>query len=168
MATVLLGRTSAGTTADFNAASHTAVWKVTAVATGTLATLFGQTKVANATGTVTMGVYADNAGAVGTFLGKATATGATGTGVFSADISASAISIVSSTAYWIGWRNSAENFDFQGDSSGSYQENTGTADFPASFGTGGAGTVNAIIWGEDAAGGGGGTQQRLMLLGAGQ
>jgi hypothetical protein len=149
---VLLGRTTAGTAGtDFNGPGHTALWKFTAVASGRLATIFAQTQVANATGTITLGIYTDSAGVANTLLGKATVSGTgTGTGVFSADISSSAIDIVNGTVYWLGWRNSAENMDFKGDTAGSYDENAGTVDFPTPWTAGSAGSVNAIIWGEDA------------------
>jgi hypothetical protein len=147
---VLLGRQSAGVSADFNGSGHTALWKFVAAASGRLAKIFAQTKVANPTGVVTLGIYADSAGVAAALLGKATAAGATGTGVFSADVSASAVDIVAGTSYWLGWRNSAENFDFQGDASGVYDESTGTADFPTPWTAGSAGAVNAILWGEDA------------------
>jgi hypothetical protein len=145
---VLLGRTSAGTTADFNGSGHAAVWSFVATVSGQLVVLKGQTKVANATGVVTMGIYDDVAGSPTNLLGKATAVGATGTGVFTATL-ATPVTIVAGTTYWLGWRNSAENFDFQGDTVvGAYKENSGTVDFPNPFGGSAAGDRTAIIWGE--------------------
>lgn len=148
---ILLGRTSAGTTGDFNGTQHAAVWPFVAVNSGRAATFFGQTKVANPTGTVTVGIYADSAGAPGARLkGPTTMPGATGTGIFSVDVSSWALDIVSGTTYWIGWRNSAENFDFQGTTGTGYKENSGTVDFPDPFGGSSSGTVDAILWIESA------------------
>lgn len=173
MGTVLLGRTTAGTSADFNGASHAAVWKFTASATGSLATIFGQTKVTNSGITsVDLAVYADDAANArpGSRLGLVTGvtSGVTGTGSFSGTLGAT-VSITASTIYWLGWRGIGEQWDFQGDTSGAYLEASGTGAFPDPWPAGAsAGTINAILWGEDAGGGGGAAQQRLMLLGTGQ
>lgn len=152
---LLLGRQSAATSADFNGASHCALWKFTASASGQLATIFAQTKVANAGITsVDLAVYDDVAGTPTNRLGQSltVTVGVTGTGVFSGALAAP-VTIVSGTAYWLGWRGIGEQWDWQGDASGSYLEATGTAAFPATWVAGAsAGTFNAIIWGEDAGG----------------
>lgn len=154
--TVLLGRTSASTTTDFNGASHCAVWKFTASASGQLATIFGQTKVANAGATsVDLAVYSDdaaNARPLNRLGTVTTTTGVTGTGVFSGTLGAT-VTIVASTVYWLGWRGVGEQWDWQGDAAGSYLEATGTGVFPDPWPAGaGSGSVNAIIWGEDSGG----------------
>lgn len=147
---VLLGRTSAGTTADFTASGGTAAWDFVASASGDLTTIFAQTKVANAGATgVRLGIYSNGAGvpATGGLLGVASATSFTGTGVFSATLG-TPVAIVSGTTYWLAWFAASENFDFQGDSSGNYKE-FGAADFPnTSWGGATTGSTNAIIWGE--------------------
>src|SRR3954447_27077172 len=122
--TVLLGRTSAGTTADFGTANRTDAWKFTAVASGQLARIWAQTKVANPTGVVKLGIYDDDAANArpGNLLAVAVASGATGTTPFFADITP--VTIVAGTVYWLAWVNSLENFDFQGDAAGSYLEQT--------------------------------------------
>lgn len=149
---VLLGRTTAGTTADFSASGATDVWKFTAVATGLVTTIWAQTKLANPTGIVRLGIYDDDAAnaRAGNLLGVSTATNATGTTPFSATLPTPVL-VVSGTVYWLGWRNSAENFDFQGDAGGSYLEKTGV-DFPNPYGlaTTTTGAINAILWAEDA------------------
>jgi ferritin-like metal-binding protein YciE len=154
MATVLLGRTSAGTTGDFNGAGHAAVWRFQATASGRAATFFGNTKVANPTGTVTIGAYVDGAGPLPTtrIAGPTAAgAGANGSGQWSVDISSWAWDIVSGTFYWIGWRNSAEQYEFQGDSvAATYTESSGTADFQDPWGATSAGGTTAILWIEDA------------------
>ena len=152
---VLLGRQTAGTSGDFNVLS--AAWKFTAVASGTLATIKAQSKVANPESTsLQLAIYADDAGGTrpGTRLATAsTSVGNTGTGVISVDVSASAVSIVSGTAYWLAWFGSS-HWDFQGDSGGSYVEASGGSPLPATWGSSnGSGSVNAILWGESAAGG---------------
>lgn len=170
MATVLLGRTTAGTSTDFNV--FVAGWKFTAAASGTLATIFAQTKVANAESTqVQLGIYDDSGGGArpGAKLASGTTTtGITGTGVFSVDVSASAVSVVASTVYWLAWWGSA-HWDFQGTSAGSYVEAGSGSTLPSTWPSAGngTGTINAILWGEDGGGGGGTTQQKLTLLGVG-
>lgn len=152
---VLLGRTSAGTTADFSGSGHTAAWPFVASASGTLARIFAQTKVVNTGSGHRLGIYSHDAGLnrPGSLLGVASVdTGTpTGTGVFSAAISPG-VSIVSGTTYWLGWYQTGDPFNFQGDSSGSYRETNAAADFPNPFGSESTSTVNAIIWGEDAGG----------------
>lgn len=153
--TVLLGRTSASTTADFVGAGHPAAWKFTASASGTLATIFAQFKVANATLTsVELGVYADSAGNPGALLATGTTTtGITGTAVFS--VTGLSASIVASTQYWLGIRGVGEQVDFQGDSIAStYLEDNTNRALQNPWLTAGntAGNVGIVIWGEDASG----------------
>lgn len=168
--TVLLGRTSAGTSSDFNV--QIAAWKFTAIASGTLATISAQTKVANAESTqVELAIYADDAGGSrpGTRLATATTTtGVTGTGVISVDVSAAAVSITSGTVYWLAWWGSS-HWDFQGDGSGSYIEPTSTQQtMPATWPTlNGSGSVNAIIWGESSGSPPASVPEQLAALGVG-
>lgn len=153
--TVLLGRTSAGSgTSDFNGSQHSALWKFTASAGGRAALFVGNTQQANATGTVSVGAYNDNAGVVGTFINRINAgAGANGATQWSVDISSWAWDVTNGSVYWIGWRNSAENYDFKGDTSaGIYQENNGTVDFPNPYGAASAGNTTAIMWIEDSGG----------------
>jgi hypothetical protein len=73
---------------------------------------------------------------------------AQGTGTFTATL-ASPQTITNGVVYWLGWRAVGEQWDWQGDASGAYNEKS--ADFPTPFGGGSsAGTRGAIIWGEDA------------------
>lgn len=157
--TVLLGRQTAGASADFNV--NPAAWKFTAAASGTLATLKAQTQVANAEATsLEIGIYDDTGGGSrpGAKLASgSTSTGVTSTGVISVDVSASAVSITAGTVYWLAWHGST-HWDFKGDSGGSYVELTTSQSLPATWPvSNGSGTVNAILWGESAAGGGGQT-----------
>lgn len=157
--TVLLGRTTAGTTGDFNAAGHTAAWKFVAAASGQLKYIFSQTKVSNPTGTgVKLGVYADSAGVPGTRLGFALVddlTAARGTGVFRATL-ATPVSIVSGTTYHLSRYMATEQCEFQGDASAAtYQETTAATDTLDPMGAVAAGGVTSIIWGEDEPSGGG-------------
>jgi hypothetical protein len=151
---VLLGRQSAGTSADFNAASNPSGWKFTASASAPLAFIFAQTKVANAGITsVELRCYDDSAGGArpGALIGSgSTSVGVTGTGIFSASIS-QLPSITSGTVYWLAWRGLGEQFDFQGSTAGSYVENVNGvwADPWQSTGNN-SGTIDAILWGEDA------------------
>jgi len=154
--TVLLGRTSAGTTADFDAAGFPAAWKVTAAATGTLTSIYGWTKVANAGLTsIELGIYADDAGGTrpGTRLGNATTTNVEikDGGAFA--VTGLSVSITSGTVYWLAWRGVGEQFDWQGDASGAYVENAVSAALanPWPSANNNAGSVNNIIWGTDTA-----------------
>lgn len=168
---VLLGRTTAGTTADFSAGGNTAAWKFVAVASGDLATIFAEAKVANTATSGRLGIYSHDSGtdrpANASPLGVATVTLANfnGSAVCSATLGAT-VAVTSGTTYWLAWfSGGADNHNFQGDSSGSYFEATG--DFPAvpAASWSGPSTVNAIIWGESA---GGAAPVRLLgTLGAG-
>lgn len=172
MGTVLLGRTTAGTSADFNVSNHTTAWKFTAVASGVLATIFAQTKVTNTMTGLTLGIYSDNGSGTkpnSRLASAAVASGFNGTGVFSADVSAAALSIVSGTVYWLSWgppAGNSDNVDFQGSTSGLYEESNASAQTPAAWPASSSGSIDAILWGEDG-GGGGTTQQDLMLTGVG-
>lgn len=152
---VLLGRTTAGTTADFVVNSDATAWKVTASATGTLATISAQFKVANAGLTnVQVAIYDDSAGGTrpGARLGEGSTTvGITGTGVFTA--TGFSVSIVSGTVYWLALRGIGEQVDFQGSTAGTYVEDTGAGPFQATWPSAGqnAGTIDIVIYGEDAA-----------------
>jgi hypothetical protein len=151
--TVLLGRTSAGATADFTTSDTTAAWSFVAAASGNLKYIFSQTQVANTATAVKLGIYADSAGAPGARLGFASVddlTTANGTGVARATLS-STVAITSGTTYWLAWSSLGDTRNFQGDSAGSYKETDTARDFPDPFGTATTSSVNAIIWGEDAA-----------------
>jgi hypothetical protein len=156
---VLLGRTSAGTTADFfggGVGGHTAAWKFTAIASGNVAVLKAQPKVANPTATlVKLGIYSDNGSGTAPNAQLAVAaadspTAAQGVGPFSATLGAP-VAVTSGTVYWLAWYGETEDLDFQGDSGGSYLEYNGSP--PSTWGTSTSSSVNAIIWGEDAGGG---------------
>lgn len=152
---VLLGRTSASTSTDFTTANRTAVWKFTAVLTGSLVVIKAQTKVANATaGGIRLGIYDDTAGVPINLLAVANVdslAAAQGTGVFQATL-VTPVSIVSGTVYWLGWFvDATETMDFQGDTSGSYNESPAATNFVNPWTTGGGGgVINAIVWGESA------------------
>lgn len=171
MATTLLGRTTAGTTADFTAVNNPAAWKFVAVASGTLATVNIQKKVANASMTsIQLAVYDDTAGGTrpGALLAQgSTSTGVTGTGVIT--VSGLSVAITNGVTYWLAWRPIGSRMDFQGTSAGAYVENVGAGAFadPWTVSGNSSGTIDAILWGEDAGGGGGSTQQTLTLLGVG-
>lgn len=172
MGTVLLGQTTAGTTADFVLNGDPTGRKFTASASGTLATISCQLKVTNAgLTTAELGVYTDASTRPGTKLASATtSTGITGTGVFSVDVSASAVSISSGTVYWLAMRCVGEQVDFQGTSASSYLELATSIALPTTWNTSGnsAGTIGFVIWGEDNGGGGGGTTvKNLTALGVG-
>jgi hypothetical protein len=155
--TVLLGRTTAGTTADFfgsGTGSHTAAWKFTAVASGNVAVLKAQPKVTNATLTaVTLSIYSDDAANARPNAQLAIAAAdslaaAQGVGPFSATLGAS-VAVTNGTVYWLAWYGETEDINFQGDSGGSYLE--WPASPPATWGAGASSsTTNAIIWAEDA------------------
>jgi len=149
---VLLGRTTASTTADFASSDTTAAWDFTAVASGTLTVIFAQSKVANTGSSYKLGIYADSGSAPAARLGVGTVTigTPTGTGVFGAIISPG-VAIVSGTKYWLAIRSAGDAYNFQGDSGGNYFETNPTSqDFPNPYGvTAGPSVVNAIIWGED-------------------
>ena len=152
---VLLGRQSAGTTADSQLTGFTAVWRFQASASGELAVIFAQTKLANSGVTgVTLGIYSDSAGEPNTLLANHAVdslAAAQGTGTFQATLS-STVTINSGTFYWLGWRAVGETWDWQGDSSGAYKE--AGVDWQTPWPTVGDsdGIVNAIIWGEDSGG----------------
>jgi hypothetical protein len=153
--TTLLGRTTAGTTTDFNAAGNTAIWRFVAVASGVLAFIKAQTKVANTATAIRFGIYSDSAGVANTLLDVASvdvlATG-NSTGVAQATM-LGGVSIVSGTAYWLGWIGVGDARNFQGDAAGSYQETLTATNFPTPWPSSGAGSVNAILWGEDSGAG---------------
>lgn len=143
-----------GTTADFNAAGNTAVWKFVAVNTGKLQVIYAQTKVANATATaIDLGIYDDVAGTPTNRLGFAlveSLAASRGTGLFRAVI-APAVAIVAGTTYWLGWHVATEQWDFQGDAvANAYKETSGASDFGNPFPASGAGGTTSIIWGETA------------------
>lgn len=149
--TVLLGRTSAGSDTDFSTTGLTAAWPFVASATGTLAFIYAQTKTINTGSGHRLGIYANSGGVPGARLAVATVTigTPTGTGIFGADVSASAVSIVSGTTYHLAWYQTGDNFDFAGTAGGAYRETNAVADFPDPFGASSGSTTDAIIWGED-------------------
>src|SRR6266545_4298718 len=102
---VLLGRQTAGTTPDFESSAWTIAWDFVAVASGTLATIFAQTKVANSGfSSGSLGIYSHDAGnnRPNALLASATAgAGFNGTGVFSGDVSGAAVGITAGTTYWL-------------------------------------------------------------------
>lgn len=151
---VLLGRTSAGSVADFASAGRTAAWPFVAAASGELTYIYAQTKVANTATGHRLGIYANSGGAPGARLGVASVTiGApNGTGVFGAQL-ASPVTIVSGTTYHLASYAVGDNFDYQGTTNtGAANRETGVlADFPDPFGSfTGPFDVEIIIWGEDA------------------
>lgn len=170
MGTVLLGRTTAGTTADFTAVNDPSAWKFVAVASGTLVTINIQKKVGNGSMTsIQLAVYDDTAGGTrpGALLGNgSTSTGVTGTGTIT--VSGLSVAITNGVTYWLAWRGIGSRMDFQGTSAGAYVENVGAGAFanPWTVAGNSSGTINAILWGEDA-GGGGSAQQTLTLTGIG-
>lgn len=166
---VLLGRTSAGTTADFSSAGNTAVWQFTAVDNGILAVIKAQTKVANTAGAVRFGIYDDSGGDPGNLLDVAdvdSLAAANGTGVAEATMTGG-VSIASGNVYWLGWFASADNRNFQGDSGGVYREPLVPANFPDPWPADGSSSVDAIIWGEDSGAGGSPDVKTLATLGVG-
>lgn len=155
--TVLLGITTAGTNADFVGNGDPTAFKFTALASGTLATIFAQFKVANPTLTsVELGIYADDAANArpGALLTSATtsAVAIQGTGSFSVNVAGAAISVTNGTIYWLAWRGVGEAVNFQGDSvANAYLEHGGSNPLSNPFESSGnfAGNVRAVIWGED-------------------
>jgi collagen type VII alpha len=146
--TVLVGQQSAGTTTDFSGNGSTAGFPFVAAADGVAATIFGQFKVANAGLTsVRLGIY----DASFNLLGVATvASGFTGTGVFSADISGSAITIVNGTTYVLAYWGTGEQVDIQGTTGGTGTREDTAANFPAALGADGTMGVLPVLWVEDA------------------
>lgn len=159
---VLLGRTTAGTTADFLTGGDSGAWRFLAAASGNVATLWFQSKVSNAspaTTSVEIGIYTDSATKPNTKLGSATnsvAAQVQGTAAFSVTLG-TPVAVVSGTAYWLAIAPgpASVGFDFQGDASagtGGWSIDTPASPLPATW----TENVNnagpgAIIWGEDAA-----------------
>lgn len=149
---VVFGRTSAGTTADFSANGHTAVWPFTAGSSGTVRSIRAQTKagLGNSATVCRLGIYADNgSGLPGALLGVADAIGNyNGAGVHGANL-ATPINVTAGTQYWIGWYAN-EQRDFEGSSGGAYRETQAATNFPDPFGATNPSSVDAIVWADDA------------------
>ena len=153
MATLLVGQTTAGTQTDFSGNNSTAEFPFVASASGVAATIFCQFKVANpALTNCRLGIYnnAGGTGGTGALLAVANAgSGYTGTGVFSADISASAVNIVSGTTYWLAYWATGEQVDIQGTlATGTGKEDV-SANFATPFGVDGNMNVSPVMWVED-------------------
>lgn len=148
---LLVGQQTAGTTADFVAASATSVWKFTASASGTLTRVYCRLQAQNpALSVFKLGIYADSAGSPGARLGHAAVDEGDYRfgGLIAATISPG-VTIVSGTQYWLALRGVGEQVDFAGSSvASSYSENAGSVDFPDPFGGGNLGGIQIIIWGE--------------------
>lgn len=150
--TVLLGRTSAAGTSDFNSAGQTSVWPFVAVASGELAVIKARSETVNTASAIRLGVYADDAvnARAGALLAVASVDDlavANGTGTYQATLAAT-VAIVLGTKYWLGRSQATDNHNFVGVAGTGYLEKAG--DFPDPYGSGGVSTaVDGIIWGED-------------------
>lgn len=146
---VLLGQSSAGTSADFFASSDTAAFPFTAAASGLVTRMWCQLKVANPSfSTAKLGIYSDSAGAPLTLLGSGTAVaGFTGTGLFFADM-ATPIAVVSGTQYWLAVSATGEQADLQGTSAAGVGKE-GIGAMPGTWSAGGNMAATPVIWGED-------------------
>jgi hypothetical protein len=155
---VLLGRTSGGTTGDFINSTDAIALQFTASASGNVATLWFQSKVANAspaTTSVELGIYTNSAGVPVTLLGSATNTTAAeiqATTPFKVTL-ATPVAVVASTSYWLAVRTvGSGGWDFQGDPATAWSIQTGTSGLPATWAqTSTASSSGVLIWGEDAA-----------------
>ena len=152
MADVLLGRTSAGSTGDFEVSGNAVAWEFQAVATGEVETIWFRPKVANAgLSSVELGIYTGGGAAPGTKLGSAlVGSGFTGTGPYFATL-ASPVAVTLGTFYWLAAVGVGEQFDWQGDSGGFYSIDAAASPLPATWVEFSTGSNNAIIWGEAAA-----------------
>lgn len=164
----LLGRQSAAANADFNASGQEVAWKFTAAASGLLELIWFNTQQANAgLTTFKVAVYSDTGGADPiNLLGEGLATNFTGAGPFFGKLTAP-VPIVQGTVYWLAVLPIGEQFDWKGDTSGSYREKaaSGGTTFTNPWGAGSAaGTFNAIIWGESINGGAARNPLLEMLL----
>ena len=120
--TLLIGQTSAGTTADFMAADQDG-WKFTALASGTATSITFQPKVANASETnLDLGIYTDSGGTrPGTRLDHVIIPTPTGSGDLTGVLTG-AIAIVSGTVYWLCAAHEklgVNQFNYQGDTAAS-------------------------------------------------
>jgi hypothetical protein len=148
--TVLIGQTSAGTTADFFGNGHTAAWRFQCGTAGDLRTLWAQLKLANAPmSAMSLGIYSDGAG--GTVPGNLLASAAVddlnaarGTGLFSATLS-SPLTLTQGTFYWLAIGATNDQIDLQG-TSGSGRESLSL--FPSPWSDGGAMVVVPVIYGD--------------------
>lgn len=146
---VLVGNTTAGTTADFFASGNTAVWSFVAVASGRLGRITCVLKVGNPTiSAASLGIYDDSAGPVNRlgFAPVISLSDAAGAGAFSADLSSFNINIVSGTTYWLGVSETGEQVNLQGDVAGG-DELTGGV-FPNPAGASGGMSSRPVIYGE--------------------
>lgn len=153
---VLLGRTSAGTAADFASQDRTSAWPFVAGLSGNLTHIFAQTKVANAgeQSALRLGIYADNGsgrpGALHAVVSSTIGDPAT-SGVFGG-VLGTPVPIVAGTAYHLSLFAFGGNLDFQGttNTGAAYVETSALADHPDPFGLfTGPHNVEIIIWGEE-------------------
>jgi hypothetical protein len=149
MASVLLGRISAGTTGDFIATSEVAAWEFTASSSGTLKSIWLHGKAASPGVTdIEIGIYSDAGLTPNSKL--ASTTIATAEKTLDGPIVANfvgGVALVSGTQYWLALNPAGANWNFQG-SAGSYAADSLTA-LPATWVGSSAGSVDAILWGED-------------------
>lgn len=152
---VIIGRISAGESADFNAGNVGVAWKFTALRSLPLAYLFLQTKVANPTETaLDLGVYDDDGSGANpvNLLGEAAVLGGfKGAEVMAAKL-ASVVDLVAGTIYWLAFRGQGETYDWRGNSGGAYLEYniTGPLANPWNPGVDTPGSFDITIWGEAA------------------
>lgn len=153
---VLLGRTSAGTSASFISAGDSGGWKYTASASGQLVTLFFQSKVDNSgapTTSVELGVYTDSANKPGTKLGStvnSTSAVINATTVWSVTLSPT-VTIASGTAYWLCLSAAGFGYDYQGDSGVILSVDSPANPLPATWTEdANVSDIAPIFWGEDA------------------
>ena len=127
---VLAGTTTTGGIADFFGAQDMAVTQYTAVASGTLTTLSAPFTSSGAN--IQFLIYADSAGAPGALLDQ-TGSVATANSTVSASV-VNGASIVSGTAYWLGFICSTGTVNLTNRPSGGYVGRSGEASIPNPFG----------------------------------
>ena len=97
---VLLGDQSIETAVDFNSAGQAEAFKTTATGTGSMNKLSFYLDATSAAASVTVGLYADNAGSPGSLLGQATLS-SPAKGAWNSVTLATPVSVTGGTAYWI-------------------------------------------------------------------
>lgn len=152
--TVLLGRTTglAGASDFVAVGGNPAAWPFIADESGDLVTIFCHGKATNAdNASFELGIYENSANLPTNLLGKVALVGGgwQGTGIFSGTL-AVPVPIVASTQYWLAlWTE--DRWDFLGEAAGNYRERSaGTATLVDPFGGSNPGSVDIVIWGEDA------------------
>jgi hypothetical protein len=157
---VLIGQTSAGTTATFMGQGEIEAYPFVAAASGDVATLHLVTKVANAgMSDLLLAIYSHDGGLnrPNALLSYGTSTAASQPATEVQVTLAAPVTVVSGTTYWLAIlaEGGSQGFDWQGTNGSLAYGTTGHSVPPASWAHGSTFT-DAIpeIWGEDDGGGG--------------